>query len=62
MTHTALVQARIFESWQYFQNAALHQEQAAQLQTVWGLYEHDLYHGGELAFVLGAADLSAPDM
>jgi uncharacterized damage-inducible protein DinB len=41
---------------------ALPAEQVTQLQIVWGLYEHDLHHGGELSFVLGAAGLPVPDM
>jgi len=37
-------------------------EEVAQLRTIWGLLEHDLHHGGELALVLGAVGLPAPDM
>lgn len=37
-------------------------EEVAQLRTIWGLLEHDLHHGGELAFVLGAAGLPAPQL
>ena len=32
------------------------------LQVIWGLMEHDLHHGGELSFILGAAGLPALDM
>lgn len=37
-------------------------EEVTQLRTIWGLFEHDLHHGGELSFVLGAYGLPAPDM
>jgi hypothetical protein len=32
-------------------------EQAAILQTIWGLLDHDLPHAGELSLLLGAAGL-----
>ena len=37
-------------------------EEVTQLRTIWGLLEHDLHHGGELSFVLGAYGLPAPEM
>jgi len=37
-------------------------EEITQLRVIWGLVEHELHHGGELSFVLGAYDLSAPEM
>jgi uncharacterized damage-inducible protein DinB len=37
-------------------------EEVSQLRIVWGLLEHDLHHGGELSFVLGAYGLPAPEM
>jgi uncharacterized damage-inducible protein DinB len=30
--------------------------------VIWHLIEHDLHHGGELSFVLGAHGLAAPDL
>lgn len=41
---------------------AIPDEEVVQLRTIWGLMEHDLHHGGELSFVLGAYSLPAPDM
>jgi uncharacterized damage-inducible protein DinB len=38
------------------------EEEVTQLRVIWGLMEHDLHHGGELSFLLGAAGLLAPDM
>jgi uncharacterized damage-inducible protein DinB len=37
-------------------------EAESQVRIIWGLLEHDLHHGGELSFALGAYGLSAPDM
>ena len=37
-------------------------EEVSRLQIIWGLMEHDLHHGGELSFVLGACGLPAPEM
>jgi hypothetical protein len=37
--------------------AALSQEEAAIMQTIWGLLDHDLPHAGELSLLLGAAGL-----
>ena len=37
-------------------------EEVERLRTIWGLMEHDLHHGGELSFVLGALGLPAPDL
>ena len=37
-------------------------EEVLQLRTILGLMEHDLHHGGELSFGLGAYGLPAPDM
>jgi DinB family protein len=36
--------------------------EVARLRTIWGLLEHDLHHGGELSFVLGACGLPALDI
>jgi uncharacterized damage-inducible protein DinB len=44
------------------QRDAVSDEEAARLKIVWGLFEHELHHGGELSFVLGAYGLPAPDM
>ncbi|WP_307767772.1 DinB family protein [Dictyobacter vulcani] len=30
--------------------------------VIWHLIEHDLHHGGELSFVLGAHNISAIDL
>lgn len=38
------------------------EEEVARLQVIWGLMEHDMHHGGELSFILGACGLPAPDM
>jgi len=32
------------------------------LQIIWGLQEHDVHHGGELAYTLGAHGLAVPDV
>jgi uncharacterized damage-inducible protein DinB len=37
-------------------------EEVAQIQTIMGLMEHDMHHGGELSLVLGAYGLETPDM
>ena len=31
-------------------------------RVLWHLIEHDMHHGGELSFVLGAHGLAAPDL
>ena len=36
---------------------ALAEEEAAIVQTIWGMLDHDLPHAGELSLLLGAADL-----
>ena len=36
-------------------SAALSEEAAQELQTIWGLLDHDLPHAGELSLLLGAA-------
>ena len=41
---------------------ALSEREVDGLQTIWGMLEHDLHHGGELSFCLGACGLVAPDM
>lgn len=43
-------------------DAELQEKEVKKLRTVWGLMEHDLHHGGELAFSLGAFGLGAPEM
>ncbi|HEY6285010.1 MAG TPA: hypothetical protein VIX20_05065 [Ktedonobacteraceae bacterium] len=30
--------------------------------VIWHVIEHDLHHGGELSFSLGAHNLAAPDL
>ena len=37
-------------------------EEVSQLRVIWGRMEHNLHHGRELSFVLGAYGLPAPDM
>ncbi len=32
------------------------------LHIIWGMFEHDLHHGGELSYTLGAHGLSVPDV
>ena len=32
------------------------------LQIIWGLLEHDIHHGGELSYTLGADGLDVPDV
>jgi uncharacterized damage-inducible protein DinB len=37
------------------------EEETLQLQTLWGLYEHDVQHSGQLSFVLGSYGLDTID-
>ena len=37
-------------------------EEITRLRTIWGLLEHDLHHGGELSFQLGAHGLAAVEL
>jgi uncharacterized damage-inducible protein DinB len=37
-------------------------EEVTRLRTIWGLLEHDLHHGGELSFQLGAHGLAAIEL
>ena len=37
-------------------------EEVTRLRTIWGLLEHDLHHGGELSFQLGAHGLAAVEL
>ncbi|MBN9388815.1 MAG: DinB family protein [Chloroflexi bacterium] len=51
------------EGWaQYSPDTQLTEKEVTGLRTIWGLLEHDLHHGGELAFSLGALGLPAPEM
>ncbi|MDQ2807304.1 MAG: DinB family protein [Chloroflexota bacterium] len=43
-------------------DATLPTEEITRLRTIWGLLEHDLHHGGELSFQLGAHGLAAVDL
>ncbi len=53
--------ASFLERWRADDSQAdLPAEEVEQLRTIWGLMEHDLHHGGELAFALGALGLDAP--
>lgn len=37
-------------------------DEVTRLRTIWGLMEHDLHHGGELSFQLGAHGLAAVEL
>ena len=37
-------------------------EEVLHVRTIWGLLEHDLHHGGELSFQLGAHGLAAVEL
>jgi uncharacterized damage-inducible protein DinB len=53
----------LMDRWQAFDTGdGISDEEISHLRIVWGLMEHDLHHGGELSYVLGANGLSAPDM
>jgi uncharacterized damage-inducible protein DinB len=41
---------------------AVSDEEVEQIGTIMGLMEHDMHHGGELAFVLGAYGLETPSL
>ncbi len=41
---------------------AVPEEEATQIQTIWGLLDHDLPHAGELSLLLGAVGLTGVEI
>jgi uncharacterized damage-inducible protein DinB len=42
--------------------AAVSAAEAETLRVAWGMFDHELHHGGELAYTLGALGLESQDM